>query len=252
VNSHEAKEVLLLYRPGTEDRDDPEIAAALDLARREPELAHWLEEHCKFQEAMRGRFNEIPVPEGLKEQILSERPVQPQRHFPRRAVLVSAVVAAVTLVGGVWFLRRPLPEDNNFSSLQKWTPSLVLRGYPDMDLSTSDLAQIRSRLAKDGLADYKLPKPLQQQTTATGCKVLAWHEQKLSMICFNSGRNARPGQPDLYLFIIDQAAVRQAPATASPTFTQLTRHFTTASWSLGGKTYVLGANGDEAFLKKYL
>ena len=66
MNRDEAKNFLLLYRPGTADADDPQIAGALALAKRDPELARWLEEHCARQEALRAKFREITVPEGLK------------------------------------------------------------------------------------------------------------------------------------------------------------------------------------------
>ncbi len=38
MNRDEAKTILLRYRPGTADADDPEIATALALARQDPEL----------------------------------------------------------------------------------------------------------------------------------------------------------------------------------------------------------------------
>src|SRR5262245_27195155 len=58
----DAKEILLLYRPGRGDESDPQIAEALDLARREPELQRWLEENSAFHEAMAGRLKSLPVP----------------------------------------------------------------------------------------------------------------------------------------------------------------------------------------------
>ena len=39
MNHDEARQILLLYRPGTADAEDPQIAEALALAKREPELA---------------------------------------------------------------------------------------------------------------------------------------------------------------------------------------------------------------------
>jgi len=45
VNSQQAKAILMLYRPGVSEPDDSELAAALDLAKRDPELQRWLLEH---------------------------------------------------------------------------------------------------------------------------------------------------------------------------------------------------------------
>jgi hypothetical protein len=42
------------------------------LARQDAELKGWLDEHYAVQSAIRERFKGIAVPEGLKEQIISE------------------------------------------------------------------------------------------------------------------------------------------------------------------------------------
>jgi hypothetical protein len=72
------------------------------------------------------------------------------------------------------------------------------------------------------------------------------------MICFDSGQPHPPGQAnDVWFFVIDHSAVRDAPAQASPAVTQVNRA-TTASWSAGGRTYLLVVDGDEQLLRKYL
>jgi hypothetical protein len=130
--------------------------------------------------------------------------------------------------------------------------SIVLRDYPRMDVVTNDLAEIRRVLAKkSGHPDYALSKPLEQQSTATGCAVLNWNRQTVSMICFNSGTQPNLGEPsDLFLFVVDTAAVPKAPP-ARPRFAQLNK-LATLSWSAAGKTYVLAGYGDEAFIRKFL
>lgn len=62
LTSRQAKERLRLFRPGTRDAEDPEVAAALELASLDPELAAWLERHCVLCEALRAKFRQIPVP----------------------------------------------------------------------------------------------------------------------------------------------------------------------------------------------
>ena len=66
MSSAEAREVLLLYRPGTAEAADPQMAEALELARQDPELGRWFEQHCAFQKAMRAKFRQIEVPVHLK------------------------------------------------------------------------------------------------------------------------------------------------------------------------------------------
>ena len=53
------KEILLLYRPGTADAEDPQVAEAIEFAKRDPELGRWFEQHQVFQAAMRAKFRQI-------------------------------------------------------------------------------------------------------------------------------------------------------------------------------------------------
>jgi hypothetical protein len=76
------------------------------------------------------------------------------------------------------------------------------------------------------------------------------------MLCFNSSNLRTPGAPsDLFLFIIDRSALSapppQGPPQGPPQFAQVNR-LTTASWSMNGKIYVLGAVGGEDWLRKFL
>lgn len=70
MNCSEAKEVLLLYRPGIADAADPQIAEALELVGRDPELRRWFDQHSAFQKAMRAKFRQIEVPAHLKASLL--------------------------------------------------------------------------------------------------------------------------------------------------------------------------------------
>ena len=251
MNSRQAKEILFFYRPGTADRDDPEFAPALELASHDPELAAWFEQHCALHQALRSKFKQISVPEGLKEQILSERKALTARHAQRKSALLAAGAAALFLLIGIgaWYLQPP--PDNSFGAFQSRMARKVLREYPTMDLATDDLGQIRQYLARNGPhGDYVLPKPL-EKTAGTGCAIFPWHGRSVSMVCFNSTKKTTPKGPDLFLFIVDRSALAQAPAANSPLFTQI-KSLATASWTSGDKTYLLAGLGNEQFLKQYL
>ena len=255
MDKQQAKEILMLYRPGTAGEVEPEMAEALALAKREPELAGWLEQHCAVQEAIRARFRETVVPEGLMEQIISERKAAMRRGVQRRAVLLATAALIIGLIGVArWYWRPRAPaEDRTFAAFRVWTVSKVLREYPKMDLETNDLAQIQEAVQKHGQGNFTLPRAL-AATTPTGCATnLHWNnrDHRVSMICFNSGKTSTSAQPDLFLFITDRAAVADAPPTNSPVYARFMR-LTTASWSDGDKTYVLGGMGNEAFIKEFL
>ena len=75
VLKQEAKQILALFRPGTADEEDPLFFEARQMAKTDPELARWFDDHCEAYLALRWKFQAIPVPPGLKEQILSERKI---------------------------------------------------------------------------------------------------------------------------------------------------------------------------------
>jgi hypothetical protein len=254
VNRDEAKIILQLYRPDTADAEDPQIAGALALAKRDPELARWLDEHCARQNALREKFRQLAAPAGLKEQIISEHAAFSKINSRRgKMVLVAAltvIVVSLAFLAPFWWPHRG-GDDDKFSIYQNQMAGVALRGY-SMDLTTNDPAQIRAYLAQQHApADYVLPVPL-QTTAMTGCAVENWRDKKVSMICFSTGKPLPPGQQsDLWLFVVDHNSVKDAPASNLPQFTKVNQ-LITAVWEQGGKLYFLGMAGDEPAIRKFL
>src|SRR5215469_7832190 len=91
MTDNQAKEILKLYRPGTADAEDASFAEALALCERNPELKNWFTQHCALYSALRAKFKQIPVPEGLREQIVSERKVHTVPAWQKAVLLVGAV-----------------------------------------------------------------------------------------------------------------------------------------------------------------
>jgi hypothetical protein len=248
----EAKKVLIIYRPGTADVADPEIAEALALARQDPELSHWLEQHCARHETVRAKFRQIPAPAGLKEQILSERVVDPQKPGRRKVLAFALVATAFVLAGLMAVVFWPLPsKDDTLANFRHRMISAALRGY-SMDFESKDLTQIRTYLAgKKAAQHFDLPAGLQKVVLA-GCAIESWQGVKVSMICFRTGQPLPPGQSaDLWMFVVDEASVKNAPDTSSPQFAKVNQ-LSTAVWSEGNKLYLLGVAGDEQTLRRYL
>jgi hypothetical protein len=257
VKLNDAKTILLLYRPGTADAEDPQIAGALALAKREPELARWLEEHCARQEALRAKFRQITVPAGLKEQIISEQAARAMTVSRQRRNTVFAAVAAMAAVAillivlsSSWLPRRP-NNDNTLAIYQNQMVRIALNGY-QMDLTTNNSEPIRAYLAlKQAPSDYVLPAAL-QKAAITGCAVEGWQNVKVSMICFRTGRPLPPNQSsDLWLFVVDRASVKDAPEIGQPRFAAV-KGLITAAWAQGDKVYLLGTEGDESTIRKFL
>ena len=246
MDSRQAREILMRYRPGPIDPADPELAEALDLARRDPELGRWFDQHRAFQDAIRDRFRQLPVPADLKDTILAQnRAAEAGARWLRPAFHVLAAAAAITLlIGLAWFWSRSR-EDNGFAAFRNRVARNAQRGYA-MDITTTNLGEIRRYLAAhEAPADYVLPTPL-DKLPGHGGAIVRWQDKQVSMVCF-----ALNERDDLYLFVAGRSVLPDAPSTAEPKFARVGRLFT-ASWSAGAHTYVLAGRGDEAFLRGYL
>jgi hypothetical protein len=250
----EAKTILLLYRPGTADVEDPQVVEALALAESSPELTAWLEAHGATQTALRGKFRQITPPAGLKEQIISEHAASKKTVSPRpRMQFTLAVVAVLVLgmLGILWYSTRlPLPE-NTLAFYKHDMVAWALRSY-QMNVTTNALAPIRAFLdEKHAPADFNLPPGL-QKAELVGCAEEPWQGANVSMICFRTGKPVPPGVPaDLWLIVVDRASVKDAPNAVALDFAKVNR-LITATWAEGDKLYFLGIAGSEGDLKQYL
>jgi len=251
VNRDEAKQILLLYRPGTADAEDPQIAEALALAKQDTELERWLEKHCECQAVLRAKIRQLAPPAGLKEQILSEHAAG-RRRFSARQKFLWALAAVILLLGtlAVFWLPRSA-EDNSLAIYQNRMARVALSPY-GMDLLTNNPAPIRTYLAqRHAPADFVLPAPL-QQAVLTGCAVEQWQGAMVTMICFRTGKPLPPGSAsDLWLFVVDRAAVKDAPEGGQLRLAKVNL-LITASWTQGGRLYFLGTEGEATALKQYL
>lgn len=263
MNNEEAKKTLSLFRPGTADRTDPAFADALQRVRPhappdrwqeppDPELIHWFHAHCASYLSFRTKFARIPVPPGLKDQILAERknnvvtPVAFRRVFLLRLAAVLAICAGLAS-----FLWPSHSREEDFATYRSRMIRTALQPY-SMDLQSHDLQDINAYLAGRNAPDaVALPKGV-GRTQPVGCAVLKWQGAPVSMLCFQSGHSLPAGQEsDLWLFVVDKSAVRNGPAAVTPLIAQV-KKLATASWVQDEKVYILAADGNESFLRKYL
>ena len=251
MNVNEAKNILLLYRPGLAEVEDPQLAEALALAQREPELARWLEGQGARQEALRAKFRQITVPAGLKEQIISEQPAR-ERLLQRHPRLTAAALAVIILLAGLTIFWPPhRPSDDTLEVYRSQMIGIALSGY-GMGFLTNSTTEIRSYFAQNQApADYVLPAAL-QKAAVVGCAVQGWQQQKVSMLCFRTGRPLPPNQSsDLWLFVVPRASVKDAPEAGQPRFTTV-NGLITAVWTQGDKVYLLGTAGSESTIQQFL
>ena len=251
MTATQAKQILSLYRPGSADDHDAEFVEALRVCKTDPDLGNWLDEHCAAYSALQSKFRQIPIPEGLKEQIISERKAHMTPLFRRPAVLASLAAAALILFAGIAGFWIQSGATADFRTYRVRMASTARRNY-GMELESADPAVIRSFLAKQhAFSEYSVPAGL-AKAQLVGCTgALSWKGHTIAMICFKSGRPLPAGQStDLWLLITDDKAVSAVP-TGLPALAEV-NGAATATWKTGNKLYLLIGEGDEKFLRQYL
>jgi hypothetical protein len=253
VNRDEAKAILLLYRHGTADADDPQIAEALALAERDRELKDWLVIHCAREFVLREKLRQIPAPSGLQEQIISEwKSSERVISFWRRKATLVPVAAMILLSGlllAVWFARQG-NRDDTLTVFQNQMAGVALRGY-GMDLTTNDPAQIRAYLTQNHApSDFVWPEKLKQMNLV-GCAIQGWQDVKVTMVCFRSRQAAPEVSSDIWLFVVDRNSLKKLSIGSVPQFSKVNR-LMTATWTQGDKLYFLGTTADAKTIQRYL
>ena len=237
----EAQKVLMLYRPGTADAEDPHVAQAMEVARRDPELARWFENHCRFQQALRAKLREMEAPAHLKMAVLAGQKLVPLHSWWQKPVWLAAAAAIILLLTLLPF-HPPTMIPDRFANFRDMMVSIALKDYR-MDWETNDMGRLRQLMASKGApADYEVP-PALDKLKLTGGAALAWRSQPVSMVCFDEGHKRM-----LFLFVMHDAGLKDPPPSA-PALAKVSSYLT-ASWRSGDKTYVL-VGPDEPAFKQY-
>jgi anti-sigma factor RsiW len=244
MDRQSAKQILACYRPGRDDPADPAFGEALEQARRDPELAHWLAQQTAFDAVVSETLRDLPVPANLRKQILAHVSAPPiARVWWRQPAFRAAAVALVALavMAGVWLANQP----DTFDAYRQQMAALVSGDY-DMKIKSTDLKEIRQYLASQGWpSDYALT-PAMQRLEAEGGSVIKWHGKKISLVCVQAGDDK-----DLFLFVVPRSVLPGAPATEIPQFASV-GGMMTAAWSVGDQLYLLASHADEKLLRRYL
>jgi hypothetical protein len=249
MDSARAREVLKLYRPGTMDAMNPEMAEALRVAHEDPELARWFDEHCGVYIAIRSKLKQIEVPADLKHRILADQLGRKRvTHFPRALIWLAAAAAVALAAVGVWKFSKPAPVPPNFAMYREFAARDIQRGYAPKLFSTNSAAISDYLRGKDCPADYDLPNPV-EKLPPIGCADLDWRGRKYSMLCYAT---AGSGAGNLWLFVArcSDFDPKSLPAGGSLKFAPVLQ-LNTLSWVDGDKVYVLAKAGTDSELQQY-
>jgi hypothetical protein len=243
MDREQAREILLSYRPGRDDTVDPQVVEALRLVDQDPELAGWFEEQQRTDEIIRARVRETPVPVDLKQRILAEQKIVRPDFAWRRPVLIAAA-AAVIVLGVISFWAFRSLAGSGLNAYRAEMVRVVESGYM-MSVRANNFDQLRHILAeKKWPSDFIVTDHL-RDVTVIGGSALEWKGHKVALACMKDHSRG------LWLFVVENTAFRHAPDSETAQVTMVGTS-PTAIWTQNGNTYLFTAQGDEAFLKKYL
>jgi hypothetical protein len=244
VDSQQARDILLAYRAGTSDANNPSVAQALDLARRDPELAHWLEEQNALYRSIRAKLKAGRAPDDLRERILASRKIVRVAFWRRNPVWLAAAAIFVLLIGAAMMLLN-VRSASDFNSYRSEMVRFVAQGYK-MDVEVESFAALqRVFKEKHWPFEYEVPKPLQAVPLEGGC-AHTWRGHRVSLLCFET-----TDHKDIWLFVVERAAVPHPLATGSIAFDNV-GGLPTAAWVMGSKLYLLTGEVDAETLKRLL
>lgn len=235
MNNEQAKLILQAYRPGGQDANDPRFREALEQAQRDPELARWFANEQALDSRISTKVKaSIKPPAHLKSQLLAQRKIVRPVAWWRMPAWQLAAAASLTLLvtlGVLWFK----PSDQvQFAAYRNKMAEFAANKLDRLDLMSRDVAEVRRWLAqKESHGDLVLPAGLDGRPSL-GCRLLDWNGHKVSLICFEL-----ENKQVAHLLVVDSATFKDA-STESPVFKQV-GNVATASWSRGGKTYVVAS-----------
>jgi hypothetical protein len=272
MNSREARNILELHRPGGPHAPDPRLAEALALAERDPELARWFAGQRRFDETISAAFKSIPVPSGLKADILGRRGMTslesdrtrtttpPSRGpsvkpgiprtwlpallpLPRRPAARLALAACLALCAGLaalFLTRSPAP----FSDYRHALVAQAWEGGDRLEFESSSFDEVRQWLAQqDTPADFALPEPL-QSWRVRGCSIVECQNRRASMVCLSDGAR------HVHLFVTEHRGLAALPEPGVPDFEKCGA-WRTAAWRQGERAYILSGMRYHVFVQKF-
>ena len=271
MNRDEAKVILQAYRPGDKDAGDPYFAEALALAKSDPELNAWFADQQAFDARISGALQQARVPSRLKAEILARNKTEPvsfsgwwrelferqspassfgsmwqmwRNAFKRQSPAAWAVAAVILVVLGLTLFQAQSQSKSSFAAYSAQMVNCALSDQPHVEREdnnlTSALASLSSDLTGNNLA---LPRRLAGGIGLKGCRALAWHGHKVSMLCFIP----QPGG-HVDIFVTKATVFSDPPPADQPRFS-VSKGTPIAVWSHDGQTYLAVSHGDETILK---
>jgi hypothetical protein len=247
MDNDQARFLLHAARPDGRDDADPIFAEALEQARRDPALSHWLEEERRIDAILTAKLTGIEPPADLKAALLTAPKVvlfsTPRQVFSWRLAAIAAVLFVMAVVAGM-FMGRP--------SFAGYEADLYYGQIMSGQVGQLRVVDSRLEVLQDWLAAQGAPIPANLpmavlEAPSVGCRTFLWHGNPVAQICFQM----KDGQI-AHLFVIGREGWRAAAPPEGRFRFHHRNDWSMAMWRDEGKTYVLAKAGPEAEIRRLL
>lgn len=243
MNLQEAKFLLAAYRPNGADAGDPQMAAALALARADPELAAWFTRQRGFDAPVGAKLNSLLPPAELRDAISAGmRFHRPRRKWSRVLLMAAAilVLGAVAMLGR-W---RFSTESRNDVGLVMFATNYAANGIA-LKTKSGDTNKLKNWLvSQHAPMPERLPLDL-ATLRSLGCRTLNFQGHTITLICFEDGR-------EFHLFVVRRRDFPAITLGGKPLLRPAVAGWCAASWMDADHVFVLVSDASPAKVKLHL
>jgi hypothetical protein len=245
MDRKEAQLILTALRPDGPEVNESPFAEALALAGSDPELKAWWQAQQEFDRKVAARLAEVPLPDGLRENILAAPKIVffPPQWRHRSLLAAAAVVAFLCVSGTFWHVANSGPVDRSDFADQALA-ELDTSG-PLLAMTSADHEKVREWLQSQNAPMGVIPAGFESLPTV-GCQKYMIHGHAVSLICFSLANGGVA-----HLFVVEKSALNDPPDSSGMQFDNV-KGWNIASWSDGRMTYMLATQSSINDLKQLL
>lgn len=188
MTEQEAKLILSASREFDADPDDRTLAAALEHVDASPELRRWYTREQECIRALDAKLGEVAPPSDLRTRILATHQGNhrsARRWSRRRAVLGTAAILLLSLLGGYLWVNRPFEGGGRTAGAYERDMTTFLDRFFLLDYESEKVSDVKEWIAdRHGIETFRIP-PALSAYPSLGCEVIHWQSRVSFLICFD-------------------------------------------------------------------
>jgi hypothetical protein len=245
MDRKEAQHILSALRPDGPEANDPAFAEALARMESDPALKAWWQAQQEFDRKISAKLAGVPVPDGLRENILARRKVVRFRPPVRYSTLLAAaaVLAFLCVAATFWHVANYGPVDR--SDYAEAILSKLGDKGPSLALFSADHEQVKAWLKSQNAPLGEMPSKF-ASVPSIGCQKYVIHGHVVSLICFTLADGG-----EAHLFMVDKSALADPPGENGAQFGN-DKGWNIACWSDSRMTYIVATQESLDNLKQLL